>query len=204
MGLCENVGDKFNIILGKDFPEYGIGYEENRERLNQMDFAEALVLGYMMWSLVKAAVLEDFSSAFNKKPVSKNFHTRESDFGKILIICNNKSLCTKPEDYEHKFNNVLKNNRELIDSHTIMVSSLIWKIGDALANGKKLKFVEEYKVTKFQEVLLEEDLGMNFNGYPLENGGKIIERIRDFFNENQCRRFTKNRNYKLKLIIEEY
>ena len=48
------------------------------------------------------------------------------------------------------------------------------------------------------------DLGINFSGYPLEDMDHLIaEEIQNMLLENNCRRFPKNRNYKLKLVIEE-
>ena len=60
------------------------------------------------------------------------------------------------------------------------------------------------KVEKISEVLLEEDLGVNFNGYPLENEYDFADKVREVIGENQARRFHKNRSFKLKLVVEEY
>lgn len=51
------------------------------------------------------------------------------------------------------------------------------------------------------EVIYEEDLGINFNGYPLETVDR--DKINDVLMDNECRRFYKNKHYKLKIIVEE-
>ena len=52
-----------------------------------------------------------------------------------------------------------------------------------------------------KHVILEQDLGVNFNGYPLE--AVDIQDIESFIDENLCMRFVKNKIYKLQLVIVE-
>ena len=53
--------------------------------------------------------------------------------------------------------------------------------------------------------LYELDLGTNFSGYPLENMGHgVADEVQEIILENNYMRFTKNKKYKLKIIMEEY
>lgn len=53
--------------------------------------------------------------------------------------------------------------------------------------------------------LYELDLGTNFSGYPLENMDHCVaDEVQEIILENNCMRFTKNKKYKLKIIMEEY
>ena len=53
--------------------------------------------------------------------------------------------------------------------------------------------------------LLIEDLGVNFNGHPLEMLSYIFsDRIEKYIQENELAKFPKNKRYILKLSIEEY
>ena len=68
---------------------------------------------------------------------------------------------------------------------------------------KELEEIQR-KESLIKEVLFEVDLETNFNGYPLENSLYYSDDIRECLCENEFKRFHKNKNYKLKLIIEEY
>ena len=53
--------------------------------------------------------------------------------------------------------------------------------------------------------LWELDLGTNFSGYPLENMDYCVaDEVQEVILENNCTRFTKNKKFKLKMIMEEY
>jgi len=54
---------------------------------------------------------------------------------------------------------------------------------------------------KITEDLITIDLGINFNGYPLE--GQDADEMVNYLSENQCKRFHKNKRYKLVMRIEE-
>lgn len=57
----------------------------------------------------------------------------------------------------------------------------------------------------YQKDLLIEDLGVNFNGYPLEMLSYIYsDKVERYIQENELARFPKNKRYILKLSIEEY
>ena len=57
----------------------------------------------------------------------------------------------------------------------------------------------------YKKDLLIEDLGVNFNGYPLERLSYIFpDKIEKYIQENELARFPKNKRYILKLSIEEY
>ena len=69
---------------------------------------------------------------------------------------------------------------------------------------KELEDLQNKDNELIKEVLFEADLETNFNGYPLENPLYYSDDIRKCLCENEFKRFHKNKNYKLKLIIEEY
>ena len=52
-----------------------------------------------------------------------------------------------------------------------------------------------------KEVIYSEDLGINYNGYPLEGINTVA--ILDTLSENECRRFYKNKRYVLEIVVKE-
>lgn len=70
-----------------------------------------------------------------------------------------------------------------------------------MQNQNKQNAVEDLEKIQLWEL----DLGTNFSGYPLENMDYCVaDEVQEVILENNCTRFTKNKKFKLKMIMEEY
>lgn len=198
------VDERLDLILGLDIPTYAVNF--NRSELIGLSEDDKIILGYILWELVISGQLEGGMEAFGKT-------VNTAHFGLILRECT-KPHRTSPKDFEEAFKNLLLKYKDENDFKKLRFdfrnfSNALCKLGLAACSNKKLKIIEKEFIDplnkdKFSLELWQYDLGINFSGYPLEDMDQLItEEIQNVVLENNCRRFPKNRNYKLKLVIEE-
>lgn len=199
-----------NIIIGLDIPDYIIGY--NDKKLKSLNEADAIIAGYIMWEISRCGAIAAEKSVidlFSGDTENKN------TFGENLVILNSISGCLKPSDYTTKFNYLLENRKDKVKEFPLEnLSNFFTKIGIALNNNIKLSLIKQSEINSVKEsesnmsvkdVLMEYDLETNFNGYPLEDLDRIVaDQVQKILLENSCKRYSKNKKYKLKLIVEEY
>lgn len=199
-----------NIIIGLDIPDYIIGY--NDKKLKSLNEADAIIAGYIMWEISRCGAIAAEKSVidlFSGDTENKNA------FGENLVILNSISGCLKPSDYTTKFNYLLENRKDKVKEFPLEnLSNFFTKIGIALNNNIKLSLIKQSEINSVKEsesnmsvkdVLMEYDLETNFNGYPLEDLDRIVaDQVQKILLENSCKRYSKNKKYKLKLIVEEY
>lgn len=201
----EKINDeRLDLILGLDIPTYAVNF--NRSELIDLSEDDKIILGYILWELVISRLLEDGMEAFGKT-------NNTPHFGLILRECT-KPHRTSPNDFDEAFKNLSLKYKDENDFKKLRFdfrnfSNALCKLGLAAHSNKKLKIIEKEFIDplnkdKFSLELWQYDLGINFSGYPLEDMDQLIaEEIQNVVLENNCRRFPKNRNYKLKLVIEE-
>ena len=207
-----------DILIGLDIPEYIIGWHPSK--LQNLNKADAIIAGHIMWSIAKCGRIVVEKPLIHTIDIFNGDSKEEKLFGKILVELNRISGCISPEAYEAQFSSLLTSYRhEVKEFPLINISTLYSKMGIAATKDKYLKIIKYSSIDKlssdtnisvtenklFNEVLFEYDLGMNFNGYPLEDESERFSKIAiDFFEDNNLKRFHKNKNYKLKVVIEEY
>lgn len=196
--------ERLDLILGLDIPTYAVNF--NSSELIGLSEDDKIILGYILWELVISGQLEGGMEVFGKT-------NNTPHFGLILRECC-KPHRTSPEDFKEAFKNLSLKYKDENDFKNLRFdfrnfSNALCKLGLAISSNKKLKIIEKEFIDplnkdKFSLELWQYDLGINFSGYPLEDMDHLIaEEIQNMLSENNCRRFPKNRNYKLKLVIEE-
>lgn len=207
-----------DIIIGLDIPEYIIGWHPSKlQNLNKVD---AIIAGYIMWSIPKCSRIVVEKPLIHSIDIFNGDSKEEKLFGKILVELNRISGCSSPEAYEEQFSCLLASHRHEVKEFPLLnISTLYSKMASAATKDKYLKIIKYSDIDKlsgdtnisitenklFNEVLFEYDLGLNFNGYPLEDESERFSKIAtNFFEDNNLKRFHKNKNYKLKVVIEEY
>lgn len=201
----EKINDeRLDLILGLDIPTYAVNF--NSSELIGLSEDDKIILGYILWELVISGQLEGGMEVFGKTDNTPHF-------GLILRECT-KPHRTSPEDFKEAFKDLSLKYKDENDFKKLRFdfrnfSNALCKLGLAACSNKKLKIIEKEFIDplnkdKFSLELWQYDLGINFSGYPLEDMDHLIaEEIQNRLLENNCRRFPKNRNYKLKLVIEE-
>ena len=98
-----------------------------------LDNNEAVVTGYLMWTLVKTGLIspEDFDTTKNE----------DRSFGLIIVAINKITGLHKPEEYEETLN-VMKIRDSITKKQLDMICSCFFKIADALAMKYKIKIVK--------------------------------------------------------------
>lgn len=196
--------ERLDLILGLDIPTYAVNF--NSSELIDLSEDDKIILGYILWELVISGRLEGGMEIFGKT-------NNTPHFGLILRECT-KPHRTSPDDFKEAFKQLVTKYKDENDFKKLRFdfrnfSNALCKLSLAASSNKKLKIIEKEFINplikdKFSLELWQHDLGINFNGYPLEDMDQLItEEIQNMLLENNCRRFPKNRNYKLKLVIEE-
>ena len=200
----EKINDeRLDLILGLDIPTYAVNF--NSSELIGLSEDDKIILGYILWELVISGQLESGMEVFGKTDNTPHF-------GLIMRECC-KPHRTSPDDFKEAFKNLSLKYKDENDFKKLRFdfrnfSNALCKLGLAVNSNKKLKIIEKEFIDplnkdKFSLELWQYDLGINFSGYLEDMDQLIAEEIQNILLENNCRRFPKNRNYKLKLVIEE-
>ena len=122
-----------DIVIGTDIPYWSVDYYVNEDKLKLLDNNEAVVTGYLMWSLVQSGLIspDEFDTTKNE----------DRSFGLILVAINKITGLCKPEEYEETLN-IMKIRDSITKKQLDMLGSCFFKIANALAMKYKIKIVK--------------------------------------------------------------